>query len=151
MMREPIDESRWRPILNALLETVKGFPNSREKKMAVFYLEELHYRFWHYKLGWECMCTDLDFIEYRINHDTPEILALFEIKTPLSAQMTPRTLAQETVEVTMAKQLHTPLYLVTFTHDLKMFELQRLDVAEPALTLTEQEYIDFHRKKLRGL
>lgn len=150
-MREPVNEQKWRAILNALIETVEKFPNSREKRMTRFYLEELFYRFWHYKLGRECTCTDIDFVEYKITGNNPEILGLFEIKTPLSSTLRPGILPQRQVEIMIAKKLNVPLWLATFTHDLKMFELQRLDVEEPALTLTEQKYIDFHRKKLRGL
>jgi len=151
MVPKPINEARWRPILNALIQTVKRFPDSREKRMALFYLEELHYRFWHYKLGVECICTDIDFVEYKFNFENPQILGLFEIKTPLSSRIRPGIPAQEKIELFMAKKLNVPLWHVIFTRDLKMFELQRIDVAEPPLTLTEQEYINFHRKKLRGL
>jgi len=149
-MREPIDPSRWRPILNALIETVEKFPDSREKRMARFYLEELFYRFWHHKLGWECTCTDIDFVEYRIAKP-PEILGLFEIKTPLSSKLRPGIPPQRQVEILIAKKLNVPLWLVTFTRDLTMFELERLDREEPSTVLTEKEYIDFHRKKLRKL
>jgi hypothetical protein len=148
---DQIDESRWRPILNLLIETLeKHAPDCREKRMTRFYLEELFYRFWHYKLGAECTCTDIDFVEYKAGEE-PEILALFEIKTPLSSTLRPGVPTQRRVEIQIARKLGVPLWLVTYDKDLKTFEVKRLDQDEPPKTLTEQEYIDFHRKKLRGI
>jgi len=37
------------------------------------------------KLGRECPCTDIDFVEYKIVNNKPEIVALIEVKTPFSS------------------------------------------------------------------
>jgi hypothetical protein len=55
------------------------------------------------------------------------------------------------VEIMISKKLEVPLWRVIFTKDLKNFELQRLNEQEPPITLTEQEYIEFHKSKLRQL
>jgi len=150
-MSQSIDELRWRPILDLLIETLEKVPDCREKRMVRFWLEELFYHFWHYKLGPECTCTDIDFIEYKIINDTPKIVGMFEVKTPLSSVLRPGILPQRKVEIQIAQKLNVPLWLVTCNRDLKTFQLKRLDQDETEVVLGEREYIDFHRKKLRGL
>jgi hypothetical protein len=134
-----------------LIETLEKVPDCREKSMVRFYLEELFYRFWHYKLGPECTCTDIDFVEYKITGNNPEVIGIFEIKTPLSSMLRPGIPPQRKVEIQIAQKLNVPFWLVTYDKDLKTFQLKRLDRDEPAAILEEQEYINFHRKKLRNL
>jgi len=140
------DETKWRPILDSLLETLKTRPASREKKMIRLHLKELYYHFWHYKLGPGYSCTDVDFIEYDPGYGEPKIIAIIETKT----QQTAPHPMQRTVLLKIAKALAVPLYQVVTDPDCKMFLVERIDQAEEVLTLTESEFKDWH-KKLRGL
>jgi len=151
MYRSKISESNWRPILDALVKTVDRFPDSREKRMAKLYIEELYYRFWHHKLGPECTCTDIDFVEYRIAGDNPKILAFIEIKTFGSSMTRVGIPWQERVEKVIAEKLNVPLFRVTFNKDLTKFKLEGIQPARRPRILNESEYIYFHRKELRGL
>jgi hypothetical protein len=151
MHRSGISESNWKPILDALVETVDRFPDSREKRMAKLYIEELYYRFWHHKLGPECTCTDIDFVEYKIVGDNPEILALIEIKTSGSSMTRVGIPWQTRIEKVIAEKLNVPLFRVTFNNDLTQFLLEGIQPAQKPRLLNESEYILFHRRELRGL
>jgi hypothetical protein len=151
MLRTLISESRWRQILDALVAKIEEFPDSREKRMAKLYLEELYYRFWHHKMGPECTCTDIDFVEYKLANNNPEILALMEIKTAGSSMSRIGIPLQTQVEITISRTLRVPLYRVTFSRNLTEFKLEELEPQRQTRILTEREYIDFHRRELRGL
>jgi len=151
MYRSRISESNWKPILDALVETVDRFPDSREKRMAKLYIEELYYRFWHHKLGSECTCTDIDFVEYKIVNNEPEILALIEIKTSSSSMTRIGIPWQTRVEKVIAEKLNVPLFRVTFNRNLTQFTLEGIQPAQQCRSLSESEYILFHRRELRCL
>ena len=151
MYRSRISESNWKPILEALVETIDRFPDSREKRMAKLYVEELYYRFWHHKLGPECICTDIDFVEYRIVGNNPEVLALIEIKTSGSSMSRVGIPLQTRVEQVIAEKLKVPLFRVIFNNDLTQFIVEGIQPPQQSRSLNESEYMLFHRKELRGL
>jgi len=144
-MREPIREENWKRIIDGLIKCLDSFPNCREKKMTRLYLEELKYHFWHYKLGPYCFCTDVDFVEYRSIYGNLEVVALFEIKTELSATDSYRLSAQKQILAEISEKLETPLYIVTFSEDLKQFKVERLDSPEYPVFMDEEQYMSFLR------
>ena len=144
-MRDPIKEENWKLIIDRLIKYLDGLPDCREKKMTQLYLEELKYHFWHYKLGPYCFCTDVDFVEYRSLYGNLEIVALFEVKTALSATDSYRLSVQKQILAEISEKLKTPFYNVTFSEDLKQFKVERLDSPEYPVFMDEEKYIDFVR------
>ena len=140
------DENKWRPMLNSLLMALRRCPNSREKRMMELHLKELFYHFWHYKLGPGYTCTNVDFVEYDPGYGDPQIIAIIETKT----QQTAPHDTQRKVLLKIANALSVPLYQVTTDEQCKMFLVERLDRAEPSLTLTEPEFKDWHKKLRRA-
>lgn len=139
-------------MIEALKSIVETFPNSREKKMLKFYLEELKYRFWHYKLGPLCLCTDIDFLEYRPfvdstgwvhwdDYDRYEIVGCVEIKSELSARNRPRTKLQRTILQETQRRLQVPMWLTTFSDDFSKFLVEPIHNSEKTKVLTETEWM----------
>jgi len=144
-MRDPIKEENWKPIIDRLIKCLDSFPDSREKRMTHLCLWELKYHFWHYNLGPYCFCTDIDFVEYRSFHGNLEIVALFEVKAALSATDSCRLSAQKQILAEISEKLKTPLYVVTFSEDLKQFKVERLDLPEYPVFMDEEQYVNFVR------
>ena len=137
-------------MINSLISVVQKFPKSRERKMLIFYLEELRYRFWHYKLGPLCPCTDIDFVEYRplVNDgwaewNNCEPVGLVEIKSEQSARHGSRTERQEFILKNIAKRLSLPLIFTTFSHDFTKFQVEQKVPTKTSEILSEPEWMQF--------
>ena len=152
-MREEINQQRAGAMINSLISVVDNFPKSREKAMLKFYLEELKYRFWHYKLGPLYMCTDIDFVEYRphtdkgwIEWDNCKPVGLIETKSEQTARYRPRTDRQENILKDIAKTLNLPLIFTTFSHNLTKFQIEQKIPDGPTKILSESEWMQFLQK-----
>jgi len=149
-LREEINQQRAWAMINSLISVVDNFPDFREKSMLKFYLEELKYRFWHYKLGPLCMCTDIDFVEYRPHNDKGWIewdnctpVGLVETKSEQTARYRSRTDRQENILKNIAKTLELPLIFTTFSHDLTKFQIEQKLPTQSTKILTESEWMSF--------
>jgi hypothetical protein len=64
---------------------LKNFQKVGKRRWHAFILKSSTIVFGITKLGRECPCTDIDFVEYKIVNNKPEIVALIEVKTPFSS------------------------------------------------------------------
>jgi len=155
---EEINQQRAWAMINSLISAVENFPKCREKKMLAFYLEELKYRFWHYKLGSLCPCTDIDFVEYRppinkgwVEWDNCKPVGLVEIKSEQSARYRRRTDRQENILKTIATKLTLPLIFTTFSHDFTKFQVEPKVPEGTTEILSETEWMNLLQKLEAGV